>query len=100
MLMKRSESLQLDASPEDVWNLLRDTPRLTGLLPGVESVERMEDSEGAEAYAASASDKIGPFKVTMNLQVCVVEARETTLLKAAIGGSDASGLNRVTGHLQ
>jgi uncharacterized protein len=100
MLMKLTESLQLDASPDDVWTLLRDTPRFTGLLPGIESVARIEDSEGAEAYAATASDKIGPFKVTMNLQVRVVEAREISLLKAAIGGSDASGLNRVTGYLQ
>jgi carbon monoxide dehydrogenase subunit G len=99
MLIKLAESFELDASPDDVWSLLRDTPRFTGLLPGVESVVRIE-GEGAESYAATVIDKIGPFKVTMNLQVRVVEARETSLLKAAIGGADASGLNRVTGHLQ
>lgn len=67
--------------------------------PEFESVERIEESGGVETYAATVTDKIGPFKMTMNLQVRVVEARETLLLKAAIGGGDASGLNRVTGHL-
>jgi carbon monoxide dehydrogenase subunit G len=98
MLMKLTERLQLDAPPEDVWSLLRDTPRFAGLLPGVESVAPIED--GTEAYAARVSDKIGPFKVTMNLQVRIAEAREPSLLKANLGGADANGINRVTGSIQ
>ena len=100
MLMKLTESLHLDASPDDVWSLLRDTPRFADLLPGVESVAPMEEDQGTEAYAAKVSYKIGPFKVTMNLQVRIAETRETSLLKAAIGGADANGLNRVTGWMQ
>jgi len=36
MLVKLTEELRLNASIDEVWRLLRDTPRLTGLLPGVE----------------------------------------------------------------
>ena len=68
MLLNVTEELQLAASPESAWKLLRDTPRLTSLLPGVESVQSLNEP-GMEAYAAKASDSIGPFKITMNLEV-------------------------------
>ncbi len=99
MLVRLQEDLHLDAPPEEVWKLLRDTSRLTALLPGVESVTCVGEP-GAEAYAAKASEKIGPFKVTLNLEVRITEAEEPSLLKAALKGADSLGLNRVTGSLQ
>jgi len=99
MLMKLTEELPLDASIEEVWNLLRDTPRLTRLLPGVENVAPLSE-EGVEAYAASVSEKIGPFKITMNLEVRVTEAIAPIQLKAAIKGADSMALNRITGSMQ
>jgi carbon monoxide dehydrogenase subunit G len=98
MLLKVSEELNLDASQDEVWKLLRDTPRLAALLPGVESVTPL-DEPGAEAYQAKASDKIGPFKVSLSLEIRVTEAREPVSLKAGIKGSDSIGLNRITGSL-
>ena len=74
MLLKLAEELPLSASIEEVWKLLRDTSRLTGLLPGVESVAPLQE-DGKEAYAAKVSEKIGPFKITMNLEVRVTECR-------------------------
>jgi carbon monoxide dehydrogenase subunit G len=98
MLLKVSETLNLGASQEDVWKLLRDTPRLAALLPGVENVTPLSDP-GAEAYQAKASDKIGPFKVALNLEIRVTEAREPASLRASIKGADSIGLNRITGSL-
>ena len=99
MLMKLTEELPLDASIEEVWNLLRDTPRLARLLPGVDNVTPLNE-EGVEAYAASVSEKIGPFKITMNLEVRVIEAIEPIQLKAAIKGADLMAVNRITGSMQ
>ena len=99
MLMKLTEELPLDASIEEVWNLLRDTPRLARLLPGVDNVAPLNE-EGVEAYAASLSEKIGPFKITMNLEVRVTEAIAPIQLKAAIKGADSMALNRITGSMQ
>ena len=99
MLLNLVEDLHLDASAEDVWKLLRDTPRLAGLLPGVESVKSLDDPD-TEAYAATVHDKIGPFKVTLNLELRVIEAAEQRLLKAALKGADLHNLNRLTGTLQ
>jgi uncharacterized protein len=98
MIVKLNESVQLDAPPDGVWKLLRDTPRLAGLLPGVESVTLLENDSG-EAYTAKVNDKIGPFKVTMNVEVRIGEMREPSLLKMAIGGADRDSQNRLSGSM-
>src|SRR5260370_5508209 len=99
MLLKVSEELNVDSSPEDVWRILRDTPRLASLLPGVESVTPLAEL-GVEAYQAKASDRIGPFKVALNMEIRIAETREPSFLKARLTGSDSIGLNRLTGWLQ
>lgn len=99
MLLKVSEELNVDASPEEVWKLLRDTPRLAALLPGVENVAPLNEP-GTEAYQAKAGDRIGPFKVALNMEIRIAEARESSVLKASLKGSDSIGLNRITGSLQ
>ncbi len=99
MLLNLSEELPFRAPAAGVWNLLRDTPRLTALLPGVENVSRIEEP-GVEAYSARVSEKIGPFKISMNLEVRITEASEPFTLKASLKGSDSMGLNRMTGTLQ
>jgi carbon monoxide dehydrogenase subunit G len=99
MLLKVAEELTLTASVDEVWKLLRDTPRLTGLLPGVESVILLNETE-QEAYTAKVIEKIGPFKITMNLDMRITETIEPSFLKATIKGADSVGLNRMTGWLQ
>ena len=99
MLLKLTEELPLNASIDEVWKLLRDTPRLTSFLPGVENVAALSE-ENVEAYAAIVSEKVGPFKLTMNLEVRVTETIEPSLLKATIKGVDSMGLNRITGSMQ
>jgi len=104
MLLKLAEELRLDAAPEEVWKILRDTPRLTGLVPGVEDVTALA-GQSAEAYRAKARDKIGPFKIAMDLEVRVSEVREPSpagqaLLIASVKGLDSSGGNRVSGSLE
>jgi carbon monoxide dehydrogenase subunit G len=99
MLLNLVEDLHLEASPETVWRLLRDTPRLAGLLPGVENVKPLDEA-GVEAYDATVQDKIGPFKITLSLELRVIEAAEPSLLRASLKGADSLNLNRVSGTLQ
>ncbi len=99
MLLKITEDLLLDAPLDEVWKLLRDTGRLTALLPGVESVTSLSET-GVEAYGAKVSDKVGPFKITMSLEVRITGAVEPSVLKAGIKGADSMGLNRMTGSMQ
>ena len=99
MLLNLAEELPLNASIEDVWKLLRDTPRLASLLPGVEDVAPLSEV-GVEGYSARLSEKVGPFKLTMKIEVRVTETTEPSLLKATIKGVDSMGLNRITGFMQ
>ena len=99
MLLNLTEELHLEAPPEEVWKLLRDTERLARLLPGVETVKALEES-GVEAYAATVHDKIGPFKVTLNLEIRVAEAVEPARLTASLKGADSHSLNRMSGTIQ
>jgi carbon monoxide dehydrogenase subunit G len=99
MLLKLAEEFPLSATVDEVWKLLRDTPRLTGLLPGVEYVAPLNE-EGKEAYSAKVSERIGPFKIAMNLDVRITEAIEPSLLRATLKGADSIGLNRMTGTMQ
>jgi carbon monoxide dehydrogenase subunit G len=98
LLVKLKESVELGASPVNVWSLLRDTPRLTGLMPGVESVLPLNNG-GSEAYLAKVSDKIGPFRVTLNLEVRIGETEEASFMNVAIGGADPEKQNRITGSM-
>jgi carbon monoxide dehydrogenase subunit G len=99
VLLKMAEDLPLNGPIEQVWKLLRDTPRFAELLPGVENVVRL-NGDGNEVYAAKVSEKIGPFKISMNLEVHVTESVEPSMLKASLKGEDSMGLNRITGSMQ
>lgn len=99
MLLRVREELDIDASPGEIWKLLRDTPRLAALLPGVESVTPLNEP-AVEAYQAKANDKIGPFKIALNLEIRVTETQERSCLKASLKGGDSIGLNRISGSLQ
>lgn len=99
MLLKLAEELPINATVPEVWKLLRDTARLTALLPGVEGVAPLQE-DASEAYSAKVSDRVGPFKITMNVEVRITETVEPSVLKAALKGADTMGLNRITGELQ
>ena len=76
--------------------LLRDTTRLAALVPGVQSVELVENAE-SEAYTAVVSEKVGPFKVSLQLEIEMTEIVGRTRLKASVKGRDTTKLSRVTG---
>ena len=100
MLLKVNEDLHLEASPAEVWALLRDTRASGGAAAGGGKRERGSRARRAKPMPRRASEKIGPFKITMNLEVRVTEVQDGSVLKAAIKGGDSVGLNRVTGSLQ
>ena len=100
MLIQLNETLTLAAAPPEVWRLLRDTRRLASLLPGVESIEPLAVPEGGEAYAAKVTEKVGPFRLTLKLEIRVTGLEEPSRMKAELKGSDGGGSNRMTGSLE
>jgi len=98
VLLNVTEILEIGAAQAEVWRLLNDTPRLAALVPGVEEAVRIEGSE-KEAYRVRVTEKVGPFKVTMKLEVTVTERAEPSILGAAVKGGDAMGMGRATGSI-
>ena len=96
MLLNVTENLEIGAAPADVWILLNDTVRLAALVPGVEEAIRIEHTE-QEAYRVRVTEKVGPFKVTMKLEVTVTGRVEPLSISASVKGGDAMGMGRATG---
>jgi len=93
MLVNLNETLTLAATQQDAWNLLRDTKRLAALIPGVESVSPVD----AEKHVARIVERVGPFRLSLNLEVRIVQAIEPSLLQAELSGADVFGQNRLSG---
>ncbi len=98
MLLNVTENLEIGAAQAEVWKLLNDTPRLASLVPGVEEAIRIQGS-GLEAYRVRVTEKVGPFKVTMKLEVTVTGRVEPCTVDAAVKGGDAMGMGRATGSI-
>src|SRR2546422_7052172 len=95
MLVNFSQTLTLAATQQDAWNLLRDMKRLAALIPGVESMLPVDQ----EKYAATVVERVGPFRLSLTLEVRIVQAIEPSLLKAELSGTDSYGQNRLSGTL-
>lgn len=57
------------APPDRVWEFVMDVPAVAGCVPGVESVEQVNDDE----YAGALKVRVGPISVRLEGKVTVVE---------------------------
>lgn len=117
MLLNITKSLNLGAPQNEAWQLLRDLDRLAAFVPGVESlaianavahseapaagtVSTHSQNDGLEEkYVARVIEKVGPFRLDLNLGIRIIEAEEPSSLKAELTGSDRGGQNRIRGTL-
>ena len=95
MLVNFSRTLTLAANRQDAWNLLRDVKRLAALIPGIESMVPVDE----EKHVATVVERVGPFRLSLNLEVRIVQAIEPSLLQAELSGADSHGQNRLSGTL-
>jgi len=98
VLLNVTENLEIGAAPAEVWKLMNDTVRLAALVPGVEEASPMEGA-AQESYHVRVTEKVGPFKVTMKLEVMVTERVEPSIVDASVKGGDAMGMGRATGTI-
>jgi carbon monoxide dehydrogenase subunit G len=93
--LELTDRFTVHASSQDVWALLWDLPRVAMCLPGCESIEVVDDTNLKARFA----QKVGPFQVSMDLDLVVQELTEKERIIVAGGGKDKRGntlkLNRL-----
>jgi carbon monoxide dehydrogenase subunit G len=107
MLVSFNQAFTVAGTQQDAWNLLRDAKRLANLIPSIESIAPVvvDGSVGPEAglpekHLAHVVERVGPFRLSLNLQVKIVQAVEPSLLQAELTGTDRHGQNRISGTLR
>jgi carbon monoxide dehydrogenase subunit G len=63
------QQVVIPAAPDRVWDFLMDIPAVSRCVPGVESLERLDD----DTYLGSLKVRVGPISVTLSGKVIVVE---------------------------
>ncbi len=97
MLLEIEKRAEIGVEPEAAWALLRDIPQLTRCIPHVTDLDELAPDQ---RFAATISDKIGPFRVTVPVQIEIQAIEPPRRIVAAISGHDAKGQARLKGSLE
>ncbi len=89
--MELTDRFTVHADSATVWGLFWDLPRIAGLVPGCEGVEEIDERH----YRAHVVQKVGPFKVSMDLDLEVLESEAEKRVVVSGGGHDRLG-NRLS----
>lgn len=76
---------ELPLSPEAVWKVLWDIERMVACVPGCAGAITIEEGR---RYEATIVEKVGPFKVTVPLQIEVLSAQSGRDLRLHASGKD------------
>ena len=85
--MELTDRFVATASPEDVWALFWDLPRVAMCLPGCEKIEAIDDTH----LQARMVQKVGPFQIAMDLDLIVDEISEGERVVVSGSGKDRMG---------
>ena len=89
MLIK--DSFIINAPQEKVWDFLFDLPKLSQCIPGVESVEALDDKN----YRGKLVVRIGPIKSAFNGMVSLTEVDAPRRIAGSVEGDDRSSASSV-----
>jgi carbon monoxide dehydrogenase subunit G len=82
-----AHTIELPRSPDDAWAALWDVPAVARCLPGCQAVEEIEPRR---RYRATVKDRVGPFAVTIPLDVGVDASDAERALWVHASGRDSA----------
>ena len=85
--MELTDQFAVKASPAEAWAFFWDLPRVARCIPGCESIE----SIGEGAYRSRMTQRVGPFRVSMDMEMRVDEAAEGRRVVVSGSGKDKMG---------
>lgn len=86
-MIELQRTIDLAVRPEAAWPTLWDIHALAGCLPGCEDVQEIEPRR---RYRATVRDRLGPFRVTIPLDVVVGAVVEGSRLTVTASGRDSA----------
>jgi carbon monoxide dehydrogenase subunit G len=84
--MDIEKSIELSATPEQLWTLLLDPLIMAGCVPGMKSIDVISETEYLVALRVKISFVTASFKIRTN----ILEQRAPNYLKSAGVGEDAA----------
>jgi len=85
--VKISDSLEVEFPIQRVWDLLQDSRRFMGAMPGVQSIEIRDET----TFDLTVAQRVGPFRVQFQVTMNLVEVTPPTRLVATGQGKESSG---------
>ncbi|MGE5249286.1 MAG: CoxG family protein [Bacteroidota bacterium] len=89
--MQITDSFFIRAPQEKVWEFLFDIPRLSQCIPGVESVEALDD----HTYRARLAVRVGPIKSNFSGRVILTQVDAPERIAGTVEGEDRSSASSV-----
>jgi uncharacterized protein len=77
--VKFSQTAVIPAAREPLWNFLMDVPKVAKSLPGVETVEQLDDT----TYQGTLKVRVGPISLTLQGKI-IVEERDQQSWRATL----------------
>jgi carbon monoxide dehydrogenase subunit G len=87
-----ARTLSVGSSPEEVWAVVTDVERVAGWVTVLGAVEELTP---LSAYRATLTDRLGPFRLSADLQVDVVEAVTNQAIRFIADGEDRQVSSRI-----
>ena len=85
--MKISDNIEVQFPIQLVWDLLQDPRRSMGAMPGVQSIEILDET----TFALTVAQRVGPFRVKFLVTMSLSEVSPPTRLVATGQGKESSG---------
>jgi hypothetical protein len=90
--MDLSKKVVIHRDPETVWKGLWNIEGVAGCIEGCKEVEVIESNK---RYGATVVERVGPFLVSMKMEIDVVESEENLRLAVEARGTDGKLGTRV-----
>ena len=89
--MQIKDSFVIKAPQDKVWEFLFDIPKLSECVPGIESVEVVDD----KTYRGKLVIKVGPIKSSFSGTVLLTEVDSPNRIMGTVEGDDKSSASSV-----
>lgn len=87
-----ARTLSVGSSQEEVWAVVTDVDRVAGWVSVLGAVEELQP---LSAYRATLTDRLGPFRLSADLEIDVVEAVMNESIRFVADGEDRQVSSRI-----